>query len=806
MQKSLALSLTTVLFLSLSSCGDLQRKTPAQSEIPVAGLSSLVTLEPGKTWVWLSDFVYEPSAIDSWSLDAGWHLERTDNSDSVQIWKEEAALPLASLKLYVKDAVVSVPLRASEKESRTFHFIDNQHQLKSVQIKGSFNAWNPNNLSLQYEKGAWHGEALLAPGTHQYVYVINGKREVRDPQNADSLSNGMGGFNSVIKVEASDLQLRTAWHKGATVHLAYQGCSAPQRVVALLNNRELEWTTGQFDHQISISIPQETLGHSYLRVWICDSQSVSNDVMIPLVDGQVIENASDRSNHRDPRRQILYNPMIDRFVDGNKANNRPLNREDVNPKVDYFGGDIAGLTAKIKEGYFHRLGINTLWISPIVRNPETPWGQWPKNPKTKFSGYHGYWPVSLKETDPRLCTPEELRTFLDVAHANGLSVVLDYVGHHVHVEHSLYKEHPDWFTSLYLPDGSKNTERWDDQRLTTWFDDHMPSFNFFNPQVVDQMSDTALWWMLEYDFDGLRHDAAKHVPTPFWRALTQKINSQVVGPSQGDRLPEKSVYQIGETYGSPELIGSYLGTGLFQAQFDFNLYDAAVAAFKSGLGGCTQLAAVANDSRRYYGSHHSMGNITGNQDRPRFISLADGSLADGEDMKQAGWDRDIQVQGPQGYQRLLNLTAFMMAVPGVPVIYYGDEIGMPGANDPDNRRMMRFSSGLQGSKTALTPAEKQHKDRVSKVAHLRQSHMALLYGDTRIVAQDDQHLVVERRYFDQVVWILFNQSSEPWSYSPTGEVPAQIRMLWSQGKVGWTHGQCNLTVNPGSAEFFYTQP
>ena len=231
-----------------------------------------------------------------------------------------------------------------------------------------------------------------------------------------------------------------------------------------------------------------------------------------------------------------------------------------------------------------------------------------------------------------------------------------------------------------------------------------------------------------------------------------------------------------------------------------------MAAFKSGLGGCTQLAAVANDSRRYYGSHHSMGNITGNQDRPRFISLADGSLADGEDMKQAGWDRDIQVQGPQGYQRLLNLTAFMMAVPGVPVIYYGDEIGMPGANDPDNRRMMRFSSGLQGSKTALTPAEKQHKDRVSKAAHLRQSHMALLYGDTRIVAQDDQHLVVERRYFDQVVWILFNQSSEPWSYSPTGEVPAQIRMLWSQGKVGWTHGQCNLTVNPGSAEFFYTQP
>jgi hypothetical protein len=84
--------------------------------------------------------------------------------------------------------------------------------------------------------------------------------------------------------------------------------------------------------------------------------------------------------------------------------------------------------------------------------------------------------------------------------------------------------------------------------------------------------------------------------------------------------------------------------------------------------------------------------------------------------------------------------------------------------------------------------------------------MALLYGDTRIMAQDDQHLIIERRYFDQVVWILFNQSSEIWSYSPSGEVPAQIRTLWSQGTVGWTHGTCHLKVNPGAAEFFYTQP
>ncbi|MFZ9755933.1 MAG: alpha-amylase family glycosyl hydrolase, partial [Bacteroidia bacterium] len=317
-------------------------------------------------------------------------------------------------------------------------------------------------------------------------------------------------------------------------------------------------------------LPNDALGKSYLRVWYCDSQAVSNDVMVPLYDGKVMDHASKISDRHDPRQQIMYNPMIDRFVDGNKANNRPLNHPEVNPKVDYFGGDLAGLTAKIKEGYFHRLGINTLWISPIVRNPQTPWGRWPKSPNTRFSGYHAYWPVALTETDERFCTPDELRTFIQVAHENNLNVVLDYVAHHVHVEHPLYKEHPDWFTSLYLPDGSKNTERWDDQRLTTWFDDHMPSFNYFKPEVVEQMSDSALWWFQHFDIDGFRHDAAKHVPTPFWRALTYKVNSQVVGPSKGDKLPERVIYKIGETYGSPELIGSYLGTGLFQAQFDFN--------------------------------------------------------------------------------------------------------------------------------------------------------------------------------------------------------------------------------------------
>jgi glycosidase len=151
-----------------------------------------------------------------------------------------------------------------------------------------------------------------------------------------------------------------------------------------------------------------------------------------------------------------------------------------------------------------------------------------------------------------------------------MNVLLDYVAHHVHNEHPFYKQHPEWATSLYLPDGSLNTERWDDQRLTTWFDTFMPTLDLSNPKVVDMMSDSALFWLREFDLDGFRHDACKHITEEFWRELTYKMKKN---------FREKDLYQIGETYGSPKLIASYLTTGMLNGQFDFNVYDIANTTF-----------------------------------------------------------------------------------------------------------------------------------------------------------------------------------------------------------------------------------
>lgn len=779
---------------------------------PSLGLNNMVTLQPGKTWVWLGDFYPYVSAIDSVTVPKDYpgagisnlrfSWNRESKCDSMQLWWEgdgygkESALQY--FQIWSGGVSTTVPVRKSEKVLREFRWKTKQYAYASVKVKGTFNAWNANNLSLRWEEdptdktqGTWVGSTWVGPGSHQYVFVVSyaGKwnletKEIRDPNNTDSLGNGMGGFNSTFMVSTADLKLNTYytspqpidyWNAEipteivlSTKNMAGLGKGEYNSVLAMWQNQRLPVELGEYDVMtglsiIKIKVPKSAwqAHRSYVRVWIGSYEGVSNEVLVPLSAGRVIYDMAKFGDRKDPRTMVMYNPMIDRFVDGKKENNKPLNRPDVDPKVDFYGGDVVGITKKIEEGFFTELGVNAIWISPVVRNPEGPYGQWTKTPATKFSGYHGYWPVALRATDPRFCTEAELKQLIETAHKYHINIFLDYVAHHIHQEHPLYKQYPSWFTPLYLPDGSKNTERWDDYRLTTWFDDFMPTFNYFKPEVVDALTDSALWWFKNFDVDGFRHDATKHIPDPYWRALTYKIKTQVSIPQH------RSYYQIGETYGSPELISSYLGSGMLDAQFDFNMYDAAVNTFK-GNGGCKQLAQTLNDSKKWYGAHHTMGNVSGNQDKARIISILDGSMKEGEDSKQAGWDRNIQVRDTQAYDRLLGMMAYNFAIPGIPVIYYGDEIGMPGANDPDSRRMMRFDRGLGShadpnnkldTVVGLSEREKQQRTIVAQMAQFRKSHMSMTYGDMKVTAPSDDVLIIQRKYFGEIVYAVFNRSN-----------------------------------------------
>jgi glycosidase len=624
----------------------------------------------------------------------------------------------------------------TNKSSVVFNYIPKNANAKTVQMAGEINGWNKNATTLtKNNRGEWSVALYVAPG--EYAYRIwEDNEEGLDQNNTLTRDNGMGGKNSVWKVgnvETEKPLLRTFMANDTQIQLVTN--TNLDRVFALYNNQPL---SASIDKKGTVVINGPWSNQSgYIRVVGYKGNQISNEVVIPMAEGQVIMNPR-RLSRTDNRSKIMYFMMVDRFMDGDSTNNQPTSDPAILPKANYLGGDFQGINAKINSNYFKQLGVNTLWISPVSQNVDGAWGLWEKGKKSKFSAYHGYWPLSLTKVEPRLGGEKAFGSVIQQAHAQQMNVVLDYVAHHVHQNHPLVKQHPDWFTPLYLKDGTKNTEKWDEHRLTTWFDDFLPTFDFSNPAVVEAMSDSAMFWLRKYELDGFRHDATKHIHSEFWKELTYKMHQE---------FPTRPIYQVGETYGNPELIGSYLGTGQMDAQFDFNLYDAAVDAFGKENNGFQNLNRVFMESLNSYGAHHTMGNISGNQDRPRFISLADGSLAWDEDMKTAGWARNIDNKGAIGYIRLEQLFAFILTVPGVPCIYYGDEIGMPGANDPDNRRMMKFDN--------LNVQQRQIKQSVSKLTAIRNNHMALTYGETKVLLNTNQNYAYIRQYFGDQVLVVF---------------------------------------------------
>ena len=710
----------------------------------ILGKATPIKLGLEMTKIPVGDYVIDSQRIDSISTDGPFTVELKNGILSIAGRSEK---PLYNLTFWSQGIGESVLLERTRKTLYSFLYEPKGNE-NEIKIKGEFNAWNPNNTVLEKKGNSFSTYEMLGPGTYQYLLVVDGV-EMLDAQNNDSISNGMGGWNSVLNIAGSDPEkvptISTDTYNDKTFKL--KSNNPIEKVYAYWENTVLPAESISVSGQtIEVSIPKnaELTKRSTVRLWAYNDEGVSNDVLIPLHNGQVLT-SSNQLSRNDYESMVMYFLMVDRFNNGNTANDRPLNIPEVNPKADYFGGDLSGITQKIEDGYFTDLGVNTVWLSPITQNPEGAFGKYPE-PETSFSAYHGYWPISNIRVDDRFGTSEEFRTLINRAHDSEMNVLLDYVANHVHEQHPIYQQNPDWATNLYLPDGSLNTERWDDHRLTTWFDTFMPTLDLSRMETVDPMTDSAMFWLTEYGIDGFRHDATKHIPEIFWRTLTSKIKNRVISKTG------QPVFQIGETYGSHELIKSYISTGMLDAQFDFNMYDRAVSAF-AGAGSLTDLAGSLKESIKYYGDHNLMGYITGNQDRPRFISYADGSLKFGEDTKYAGWNREISIQDTLAYRKLSALTAYMMSIPGIPCIYYGDEYGSPGGNDPDNRRQMQFDN--------LDQYQIATRDRAKKMIQIRKTNLALIYGDTRILEEGDNHLVIQRKYFDNTVISVFNTGNQP---------------------------------------------
>jgi len=754
-----------------------------------------IQLQSDTTVIYLQDFLPLHLQLDSvkWEDGSTLIIDSIDHEPVVRI-TQQPMRSIGFLQLWSGSIHSEIPLFKTSKQ-RVRLSVNSIAPSEQVDVIGTFTNWQGNPLRMQPSNEAFTLELMLDPGVHFYQLVIDGV-EQPDPSNPRMVPNGFGGWNSVLEVDKQGTPLPLEINFMSADQIESQdGVRRSDQLIA--QTRPGAYYYAWWDNEIygfgmadsngffQLSLPAIAyqMERSHLRLWACTSDSKSQESLIPLSKGIPITQ-SEALSRFDRQAMVMYFLMVDRFKNGDPSNDWSSNDPGVLPEANHFGGDLAGVQQAIP--YIDSLGANTIWVSPIAPNPDGAWGYW-SDPRTeitsKFSSYHGYWPIASTGVDRRFGTMKSFNNLVDDVHANGQNILVDYVANHVHEEHTIYTAHPEWVTNLYLPDSTLNTQLWDEQRLTTWFDTFMPTLDLENPEVYEVMTDSAAWWVENTDIDGFRHDATKHIPEVFWRTLTRKIREREHTPT----------FQIGETYGSPDLIRSYLSNGMLDAQFDFNLYDALVSAFTGDSADIPSLIDVANQSLATYGSHHLMGIITGNQDRPRFASMADGSLDPGEDTKFAGWTREIQHNGNTGYRKMSWLMTFLMSSPGIPCIYYGDEIADAGGNDPDNRRMMRFDQWNE--------EEQWMWNWTQKWISLRKSRMSLMYGTTEYREIAPGLLAIHRTYLNENTWVLINTTGN--SFEITVDTDDPLRPLIGSLK---TLKDGQLTLKAWGCAAFDVQP
>lgn len=697
----------------------------------------------------------------------------------------------------------SIPVRSRIQERYKFSFKPGK-EYKVLNLFGSFNGWDRGNLPMKDDNndGLFEAEIALEPGRYQYKFFGDGE-EIIDPENKEKVPNGMGDFNSVFTVE-EETKSRVFLHIIKYEKTAdksefnfyyendlYENPLQKENVIALVDNKKAK--DGEVEvsgRSIKLMLNNNELkSKQLLRIAVTVNGTASNIQSVFLADGEPAEQ-NGKFLWNDA---VIYSLMIDRFSDGDRSINNPIAHDSLSEKANYMGGDFQGIINKLNEGYFDSLGINTIWLSPVYDNPNEAFKEAPE-PHRWFSGYHGYWPINSTSTEEKFGSIEKLKELVATAQKHGIKILLDIVANHVHQNHPFFKEKPEWFGNLNLPDGRLNLRLWDEYRLTTWFEPYLPKFNYVGSKdAIDFMTSNTVWWMKETEADGFRQDAVKHMPNEFWRALTKRIKNEIEIPDN------KKVYQIGETFGSYDLISSYVNNGQLSAQFNFNVYDVALPTFLESKMSFSALDAEIKKSFLVYGENNLMGNIMDSHDKNRFMAFADGDL----DVTQwsaveEGWNNPPRVDNPANYEKAKLYYSYMNTIPGLPVIYYGSEFGMTGASDPDNRRMMRFGE-------ELNQFEKRMLGDVRKIINLRKNHPALRYGDFLTLQADENVYSYIRSGVNERILIILNKSEK--------SVPLQLNIpvmygiksagnLLTDEKIELVDGSINLILQPMSYSFF----
>ena len=547
----------------------------------------------------------------------------------------------------------------------------------------------------------------------------------------------------------------------------------------LLSGRNLEATGVACNlPNLIVERTESAAGGNYLFVWLKLGAELKSGTAVCRINTQsgsasfeLALSAREQTIHKfqglTPE-DVIYLIMPDRFANGDATNDEPAEApgsHDRSKARAYHGGDLRGIREHLD--YLKDLGVTTLWLTPIVKNGAT-------------EDYHGYGAVDLYAVEPHLGNLRDYQELVSAAHQRHMKVLFDVVPNHVGPKHPWAAKPPlpDWFHGTVqhhlnastpvngnfygeaensghdlfeaLVDPHAPPRLW--RNLTEgWFAGVLPDMNTENPLVAQYLLQNAIWWTESSGLDGFRVDTFPYVSRQFWARW-----------HTGLRRIYPRLTTIGEVFHPDASVTSFFAGGQRRFDgidtgvttvFDYPMYFTLRAVLLKGVPVGRIADVLRHDS--LYPRPDDLVTFFGNHDVPRFASAEGNSAA-----------------------KLKLAFGLTLTLRGIPQLYYGDEIGMAGGGDPDNRR--DFPGGWrEDAHNAFTEGGRTREQQeifsyVQTLLKLRSGHTALTSGRLWHLFSDDSSYVFLRESEEERVLVVFNNSAQKRELRiELGDTPAQ---------------------------------
>lgn len=474
------------------------------------------------------------------------------------------------------------------------------------------------------------------------------------------------------------------------------------------------------------------------------------------------------SAQRDWSDAIIYFVLIDRFADGDSSNNASVDRG--NPG-GWHGGDLAGLRAQLDE--IASLGATAIWINPVVKQVDAPvWAQSPTGSEGKQGfehwPFHGYWADDFERLDPHFGSEAELKALVEAAHARGLKVLLDVVYNHVgYGSHFLTTAQTHGWIRAPQSDCAADP--------ITCQVGGLPDLRTELPEVREYLLRAHIGLAQRTGIDGFRLDTVKHVEHDFWRAHRARTRAEL-GPA---------FFLLGEVWGgSNEVLDEWFAPDEMDAGFDFS-FKGSCQSFVEGKGRTVAYAAYLAKRHRLRDGHYLVDYLSSHDEPMSLYELGD----------------DVA--------KFKLCVALQMTSFGIPMIYYGEEVGRRGGTWPTNRNDMPWGgSGPLPGKNAKR--DESLRAYYRQLIALRRAHPALERGGFRALATQGDLLVFAREdaATKDAVIVAINRGAQDATATvplPDGWNPGGVRDALSGARPATQARELQLKVPAAAAHIYVAQ-